>query len=347
MVDPAVVLRWVVLGIWLAASVARADDPRRALLLGPIDDSMLERVRGQTSDLPWSLEVIDAPRSTDSFARALELGRARGAEVVVWIDADGGARIVSVVEVAERRLFARRIDAEPGEALGLSAIAEASALVIRGALADLAIGGHLGIVVPPAEPAPAPDPAPMPPSPVSTSTARLRATIAAAIAIDGTPGRAHLGPAVRIAVEIDLVELGIEGRFAPAESLDAPGLSISVTRYALRGGIAFQLFESPEWRATLGVGLGLVAHERSTEARDSALEATSPSTVATFAASGEAHLQWTPFAGGAVGLDLALGADVLAIAPRWTIERAGGAEVVHAPWPVQPTIALGLTIRAP
>ncbi|AKF04609.1 hypothetical protein DB32_001758 [Sandaracinus amylolyticus] len=334
----------MVLAVVAMAGRADAQDVRRAVLLGHIEPRLLGRVRGQTGDLPWALDRVE--NGAGDFERALAIGRARRAQVVVWFEREGGAIVVNVAEVDERRLFARSIEVPMGEA---SAALEAAALVVRGALSDLAQGGHVGIVMPappPVAPEPEPEPQPPPALPREEPDARLLVSLGAGIAIDGEAPRAHVGPAARIAVDVGIVELAVEGRSGVQEELDRDALTVLVTRFAARAGAAIELIDDGEWRATIGAGLGIAGHLRSTDVRDDSLEPTSPSTVATFLASGEVRGQWFPGAG-PVGLELAVGADVLAIAPRFVVQRADGLEVLHAPWSVQPTVSLGLVIRAP
>ncbi|UJR82790.1 Hypothetical protein I5071_48550 [Sandaracinus amylolyticus] len=331
------------LAVVTMAGPADAQEVRRAVLLGHIEPRLLGRVRGQTGDLPWTIDRVE--NGAGDFERALAIGRARRAQVVVWFTREGNAIVVSVAEVDERRLFARSIQAPTGEA---SAALEAAALVVRGALSDLAQGGHVGIVMPAPPPVvvePEPE-VPVVPPPREEPDARLLVSLGAAIAIDGEAPRAHIGPAARIAVDVGIVELAVEGRSGVQEDLDRDALTVLVTRFAARAGAAIELIDDGEWRATIGAGIGIAGHLRSTDVRDDSLEPTSPSTVATFLATGEVRGQWFPGAG-PVGLDLAIGADVLAIAPRFVVQLADGLEVLHAPWSVQPTVSLGLVIRAP
>nr|MDQ3032255.1 hypothetical protein [Myxococcota bacterium] len=160
--------------------------------------------------------------------------------------------------------------------------------------------------------------------------------------------RAHLGPALRLAVDVGPLELVVLGRLGAPEELAHDVVSVIVTRYTARAGAAIELVDDGEWRALIGATIGVLAHHRSTDVRDPSIEPTSASTGVSFVASAEARAQWMPpLFSGALGVELAVGADVLATAPRFVLERAGDAQVLHAPWPVQPTVALGLVIRAP
>lgn len=118
---------------WSAGAQARS-----ALLLGKNVSGLFERVRGQTADLAWSLNV-DSSVQTPDLAQARTAGESARVAVVIWFDVlSKNALTVNAVEVATGKLFQRRVEpAQKGAALSASATAEAAALVVRSLLVAL------------------------------------------------------------------------------------------------------------------------------------------------------------------------------------------------------------------
>ncbi|MBZ4376520.1 hypothetical protein [Corallococcus sp. AS-1-6] len=170
-----VVVLAVVLGLW---SPAWADGPWRAVarVVSAEDRALLERVRGQSSDLPVVLEV-EAGRSMDSgpggaWREAERLASRRDARAVLWFTRDGAALRVSVAAPKTGHLFVRsaRVEGAP-ETLTWSVGAEALALAVRSALRAVDAGEPLGEVVAPPPPPPVVTPPPPPPPAVASPVA--------------------------------------------------------------------------------------------------------------------------------------------------------------------------------
>jgi len=103
-----------------------------------VDDAVLERVRGQTSDLP--LTVVRAPGPIESNveaarASAYELARVHQARAVVWFEvAERGDIELFVLDAQERRLLLDHVGPESGSP---SAMQEAASLIVRDVLQSL------------------------------------------------------------------------------------------------------------------------------------------------------------------------------------------------------------------
>lgn len=99
---------------------------------------MIERVRGQTADLPWSLRV-DANLTLSDASEAIAVGERFDADVVIWFDVSSENRVeVNAVEVATQSDFRRPIELDGKETrLSASAMVEATALAVRSLLIAL------------------------------------------------------------------------------------------------------------------------------------------------------------------------------------------------------------------
>ncbi|RKG89521.1 hypothetical protein D7V97_42460, partial [Corallococcus sp. CA053C] len=136
------------------------------------DRALLERVRGQSSDLPVVLEEEAGPSpeaSPDGAWREAErVALRREARAVLWFVREGAQLRVFVAAPQTGHLFVRtaRVEGTP-ETLTWSVGAEALALAVRSALRAVDAGEPLGEVVasppPPVVAAPAPPPPPVVP----------------------------------------------------------------------------------------------------------------------------------------------------------------------------------------
>ncbi len=107
-------------------------------MVGKSASNIVERVRGQTADLSWSLKVHANVELSD-VRDAKAMGETLGADVVIWFDISSENRVVvNAVEVATERDFRRPVELE-GDETKLSAFAtfEAAALVVRSLLIAL------------------------------------------------------------------------------------------------------------------------------------------------------------------------------------------------------------------
>ncbi|WP_171817886.1 hypothetical protein [Pyxidicoccus fallax] len=148
--------------LWvLLAGPAMAAEPWTAVVrvASTEDTALLERVRGQSSDLPVRL-VTDSGAALEGPAASrwrsvTRLAERHQARAVLWFLREGTTVRVQVAEPASRHLFVRaaRLEGQPGS-LAWSAGAEALALAARSALRAVDAGAPLGEVVEPAAPEP-------------------------------------------------------------------------------------------------------------------------------------------------------------------------------------------------
>ncbi|MFP2905177.1 hypothetical protein ACLESD_08990 [Pyxidicoccus sp. 3LFB2] len=140
----------------LLGGTAMASEPWRAVarVASEEDSALLERVRGQSSDLPVVFVAVPgaalegAPRAR--WRAAKQLAARHRARAVLWFLRQGAEVRVHLAEPASRHLFVRsaRLEGQPGS-LEWSAGAEALALAVRSALRAVDAGTPLGEVVEP------------------------------------------------------------------------------------------------------------------------------------------------------------------------------------------------------
>ncbi|RKG79753.1 hypothetical protein D7V88_28290, partial [Corallococcus terminator] len=134
------------------------------------DRALLERVRGQSSDLPVVLSAEEGPpleASPDGAWREAErVALRQDARAVLWFVRDGAEVRVSVAAPRTGHLFVRTAHVEgTPETLTWSVGAEALALAVRSALRAVDAGEPLGEIVAPPPPAPVAATAELPPPP--------------------------------------------------------------------------------------------------------------------------------------------------------------------------------------
>ena len=141
------------------ASVTRAQsaEPTRPLRVlvrvqEPRDEALLSRLGGQTSDLAVQLtptSALSAPGAWEAPADAVfALCAEQGVDALVaadWSETREPGAWITLATCGDRRLLARQVKLDPGA--GDSGLAEACALVLRGALSVLSQGGSIGVHV--------------------------------------------------------------------------------------------------------------------------------------------------------------------------------------------------------
>ncbi len=200
-----------------------------------------------------------------------------------------------------------------------SAVAEAAAVAARGALRAIALGGSIGVEVPPAVVAPAPGPA----------GGGLEVALGWQVALDGgADGGAH-ALVERTSWRRGAWTAGVVIALGPPRPRDglAADLELARTGAAVAAG----------WRRggfTLGATAGAVLYRRTTIATDTGLAATPGATTVAFGAGPELRWHWRArrvpvgIAVGA-GLDLVVGAPALAISRAGTIESLGAIRLLQ------------------
>jgi hypothetical protein len=335
--------------VLLVPMLARADDEAtpeaEAERLGVVvragarDATIVSRLRGQLADLDrvtLEIEASDAiePTLDGQLATAERLATAYGARVVVWFVARGNKLAVAIATPLEQRLFVREI---PPAAE--SAMAEAAAIAVRGAVRSISLGGTIGVELakPPIEVAPPPPP----PARTTRPATTLDASLGWQIAIDGGAARgAHalvqrttISRASWAASLALTLGMPLEWRAASDVVLDVSrsGAIVGGER-RLAGGIA------------LGIGAGALIYHRSTATAPAGLAPT-PST-STIAFAGVAEVAWRTRVTSSIAIVATAAVDVVAGAPEAAIERAAMVETIDTIRAVQPRAALAVEVGA-
>lgn len=313
--------------------VASADRLTVAVRRGERDAVIVERLRGQLADLDEVSLAIDDGGATEptlaaQLAAAEHVAAAHEARVVVWFVARGRALEVAIATPADHRLFVREI---PPAAE--SAMAEAAAIAVRGAVRALALGGTIGVEVRAAAPAPAPAPPPAAPPHLA-----IDASLGWQVALDGGADRGAQALVQRTSLARGAwaasltIALGV-----PLAWRAAPEVVLDVARSGGTLGI-----ERRFGSLAVGVGAGALIYHRSTSVAPSGLAAT-PS-ASTIAAAATLELAWHARLAHRLGLVAAIGVDVVAHAPEAVVSRDGTPEVVDAIHAVQPRATLALEV---
>ncbi len=353
-------MRSVILAIALLGAVGRAASAQPMIVVvrvaGDADGALLQRVRGQTSDLSITLAPVQGPIEgglAEQVAAARALAGERAARVVVWFDVRRGELLVHVAEPQTGRVLVRRLNGSHGED---SARLEAAAQVVRSAVRALAAGGSIGVAD---RAAIAAAEAEEPPPEIVVSPRRIilgrvaarlawvwRASVGWQSALDGESTQGAHALAGRLAVERGRVAFAVGAAAGLPSRLDDGRSQVDVTRHALGLATSFALHRSASARVSAGVAVAVAAYYRSTVVVDPSLVATPARTTAAFLAGPEVRLAWLPAIGrGALALELTLGADLVAGAPELVYETGDGVEIRNEFWPVQPRAGLALVVR--
>ncbi len=123
----------------------------------PAEDEVRARIEGQTADLGLEIEWVEQGAHLSEAgppplerARALLAARPRPADsplplAIVLVDRGPARYTVSVVDLRARRVLQRELERRSSEP---SATLESVALIVRGALDALAVGGEIGVAAP-------------------------------------------------------------------------------------------------------------------------------------------------------------------------------------------------------
>jgi hypothetical protein len=287
---------------------------------------VVTRLRGQLADLDVALTLAPGPieAALDAqLAAANRLAAASGARAVVWFVARGGGLAVAIATPADHRLLVREIPpAEP------SAVAEAAAVAVRGALRAIGEGGRIGIEVPDGE---LPPPAVLAgPSPARTTPPAPRALgvtldIGWQVALEGGADAGAHAVTQRTTVASGPWGILLALSWGPAlghtgaQSGD-PAVRIDLSRSSVAAGVERRFGD-----VALVATAGAVLYRRTTTVTPADLSATPAATTAAFVAGPELRWQWRP-SGAAIGVAAAAGLDVAIGAPDLAVAR--GAELV-------------------
>lgn len=338
--------------VLLLPAIAKADDVRLGVVVreGPRDATIVERLRGQLADLDDIVLATEATPAIEStlegqLAAAERIASARDARVVVWFTTRNGTLAVAIATPREHRLFVREIPASER-----SAMAEAAAIVVRGAVRSIALGGTIGVEVParPAEPE-AGDLSDEPrraepvavPRAATTSTTTIDASLGWQIAIDGGAERgAHAlvqrttiargGWGASIALALGVPQTWHAGSDVTLD-VSRSGAMLGGER-RLGGGVA------------LGIGAGAAVYHRSTAMAPSGLTPTPSNSTVAFVTGVE--VAWRTRIAGRLGFVAYAGVDVLLGAPEAVLSRDGTVETIDAIHPVQPRASALLEVSS-
>jgi hypothetical protein len=342
-------LAWSVGGFpWAASGIASAQERPVAALVGPVSPQIVARVRGQTADLPWRVEVLDVDESLSPEARALEAARRSDARLAFVVLTEEPTRVVLVRVQPAVEVETRLVASASEQRLGDSARAEAISLIIRGALTAAALPGAQAA---PIDPAPIDPPEGRAPGPIdapgdgAASSVRLGAQVfaGAGVSVDGHAPLASLGPRLRASLLVEDCSLGVEVHLSTPERLTSTDLVLTLLRLELHAAFAVTWHPAPAVSLGIGAGAGATLFERTTRETGPALEATASRWLASPSAALEARLGWLLDAH--VGLELSLGILALIAPPSLVVASARGEEARHDLWPVGPRGALGITFQ--
>ncbi|MCP3100583.1 hypothetical protein LZ198_17065 [Myxococcus sp. K15C18031901] len=278
---------------------AGASEPASWLALARIsseeDAALLERVRGQGSDLPVELRAMPGPpfqgTLQERWLTGASLAESYQARAVFWFEREGPELRVHFLEPGGRHLFVRtaRVEGRPGT-LEWSAGAEAVALVVRSALRAVEAGKPLGEVVtavaPPSEPLPVepePEEVPvppelwsMPPAARRTSTVHWQLLVGGVTAWDGYAGSGHRAILLASGWELRWVRIRLQFLAGLPSKLRDSRTVVHLQQYTAGLWADVPLLEAGAFRWGLGAGVGVHVFDRSTDPLFQGIEATQP-----------------------------------------------------------------------
>jgi hypothetical protein len=336
--------------VLLLPIMAQAEDEQSSVVAAPErlgvvvregsrDSLTVTRLRGQLADLDGVALEIDAiggalePTLEGQLAAAERVGAAHDARVVVWFVSRGRKLAVAIATPRDHRLFVREI---PPAAE--SAMAEAAAIAVRGAVRSISLGGMIGIEVKVPigqEPVAA---VVVPVTRAEPATA-IEASLGWQVAIDGGAARgAHalvqrttLARAAWAASLTITLGVPLEWRAADDVALDvARSGALAGAERRLGGGLA------------LGIGAGAIVYHRSTSTAPPGLAPTPSKSTIAFAAAAE--LAWRAPLAKHIAVVVSAGVDLVIGAPEAAISRDSNVEVVDAIGAVQPRASLALEV---
>jgi hypothetical protein len=323
----------------------RAGQPKVRILVKTDDDrALLERVRGQTSDLELRLEVAfesdDPARPVDAKSPAF---------ASVWFQRDN-PRIdrvtvrVEAIQESPRRMLVREVgDGSPTPSGELSsATLEAVALVVREALRDLL--QKEPVEAPPARSPPSAPPIPSdkPPTPEQVS---FTSEVIWEVVFDGVGAFRRIGPSFRMGAKYKSLELGALAALSlPVTERDPYGDN-RLRRYVfgLRAGRHWQASRALSFETAIVAGAVLYA--RSVQRLEPVVEGASDRVNSSVLLGPELKLGWAPLAG-PVEIGLSLGLSVVPGAARSGYQVDGRFEPTLVIWRVQPSCGIGVKFRA-
>jgi hypothetical protein len=339
------------------ASPTSAAAPQRVIVrvTDPTSRALMQRIRGQTSDLDQQISEVAQPsmepRISDELASARRLAVQNDARVVVWFDTTGESLTLFFSVPREGRTLVRTMEQESPTA---SATLEAAALVVRSVLRALASGATIGVTlakpldVPAApetaaEPPPPPAPAvPLPPA----SEDRWGWVVSAGwhATLDG-PGVWLQGAEARAGARHGIWSAGLQAALDAPTELSDPYATVRLSRGAAVAFVAMAIPASDALHLALSMGVGAAGFPRqSLEVAAGVTRAPDAwNTSAVFASDVGAsyRMHWQ---GAVWAVALRVGADLVVSPPTIGYDVGGTFMAQHALWNVQPKAVLALEV---
>jgi hypothetical protein len=334
---------------FVCGPICAAEPPRAKVLIwseSAPDQGLVERVRGQVSDLELDLVPLEQEPSEDADTGAVR----------VWFTRPNSERDLVVVHAArgtQGRPWLREIGdgalTAPGAGLS-SATQEAAALVVREALRDMT-RVEPAAPLSRAEPKPPPTPAAVVAAPRSAlekpkrSALSFRAELRWEGVEDGGALLSRHGPAVLLGAAYGSLELALfAGSSLQATEEDEHGKVRLLRRaFGLRGGREWIL--SRAFRLDLGLRAGLVLYPRSALALAPSVVPMADRVSVSSLFGPELRLGCAPRSW-PIELILAGGLDVVPGAPRVGYQVGGRFEPSFAVWRLQPSVGVGAAFRS-
>ncbi len=313
--------------------------------------SLLDRVRGQTSDLAVSLREAPADRLEatidEQLGAARAIARQVDARLVVWFftssEGPTDARVVFVPDPPPGRVLTRRLSDEAGHAVDTtepaSAALEEAALVVRQTVRALKEGVTVGVTpdeLEKTEPPRAPERPAQPPQPSASASPTAFALGAGWHgAVDGSASTWLHGVTGSFELKGTFLEGGLRAVVGvPSEWQDAYG-SVRVSRESAAAYGGIRVAGGKALRLSVGVEVGAVGFHRVTRASGPAVHALPSTWNASVLAGPELRAAFRPNHGHA-GFLFVVGADAVPSAPDLGYDAAGAFAPLHQIARVEP-----------
>ena len=344
---------WVVvvglLGIGLLSTSAagQSAEPLRVVIWfeEAAAPSLVERIRGQASDLQADLVLHRAPLPAGSRAErvsaARQLASRRRGNVVVWAERGGsGVLRVFIVDLAHDRALEREIGAKGARGDVSSATLESAALVVREALIAIAAGAPIGEQAPAPPPPSAPSSSPVPPVESTPTRPRpsWRAGVAWQSAWDGTALVGHTGPAVHMELQYRRLAAGATVGMGIPVRIDNDYGAIQLSRHHAGAWVGAETKLTERTSLVTGMRVGAHAYYRSTERAPSV--APDRDRLYVYPLLGP-ELRLRVRMANHAWMSIASGADVSSRSPDFGYQVDGKFVPVVHPWRIFPRIGLG------
>nr|WP_232293455.1 hypothetical protein [Stigmatella aurantiaca] len=297
--------------LMVVSPVGGSAEPWRAVVRVSSEEDriLLERVRGQSSDLPVRLLVDPGPPLEEQeparWRGAVGLAEAHQARAVLWFLRTGATLRIHLAEPGSRHLFVRKaqVQGRPGS-LEWSAGAEAVALVVRSALRAVEVGEPLGeeVTVAPPPPAPAPPPPPVseapaapvvpPPSPPSPLPGPWQLALGGLASLDGYGSGGYQGVLLGAGREAGRLRLRLQLTVGLPATLEDGRTRVALSQLGSTLWADATLVAAGRWRWALGGGVGLMTFARRTESLVPEVEATPSRRVWALVTGPETSVRW-------------------------------------------------------